>query len=193
MAFDALLTAITVILLNAIPAFMPPTWVFLAYVHLTQGGDLLSLVVIGAIGSTIGRVILAKWSGPLVSQFLNRPMKHNAEFAKQELSHKPFAAGVFTFFYALSPFPSNAVFIIAGAAGLRLVPIAAGFFLGRLISYYTLVLAAGFTADALGPQLAPYEGYRWLLDISGIAAAFVFLLVDWRKLLHKFLKKQKGK
>ena len=191
MAFNELYVSIAVILLNAVPSFMPPTWVFLAYIHITQGGDILQLVVLGAICSTIGRIVLAKWSGPLVSQFLNKPMKNNAEFAKEKLSHNPLASFVFTFLYALSPFPSNAVFIIAGAAGLGLIPIALGFFLGRLISYYVLVLAAGFTAGAIGMHLVSGASHSWLLDIIGIALSFAFLLIDWKALLRPFLKKSK--
>jgi len=193
MVFDPIFVAVAVIVLNAVPAFMPPTWVFLTYIHLTRGGDLLSLVLIGAVCSTIGRIILAKWSGPLVSAFMSKPMHSNAEFAKKELSHKPFSSFIFTFLYALSPFPSNAIFILAGTAGLRLIPIVAGFFLGRLISYYSLLVAAGFTAGAIGPQLSLEGNYRWLLDILGIAATLVFFLVDWKKILDTFRKKKSRK
>ena len=193
MVYSELFIAIAVILLNAIPAFMPPTWVLLAYLHVTQGGDILQLALVGAICSTIGRIILAKWSGPLVSGIMPKPMKHNVEYAKKVVSHKPFASFAFSFLYALSPFPSNAVFIIAGVAGLGLIPIAAGFFLGRLISYYLLMLAAGYTAKAIGLHLLMSEGNRWILDLLGIASAVVFLFVDWKSLLHSFGKRKKAK
>jgi len=191
MAFDPIFVAFAVIVLNAVPAFMPPTWVFLAYIHLTSGGDLLSLALLGAVCSTIGRIILAKWSGPLVGAFMNKSMRSNAEFAQKELSRKPFASFLFTFLYALSPFPSNAIFILAGTAGLRLAPIISGFFLGRLISYYALLVAAGFTADAVGSQLSLEGNYRWLLDIAGIAATLVFFLVDWKEIADKFREKKR--
>ena len=180
---------------NVIPAFMPPTWAVLAYFQITQGGNILFLAVVGAFFSTIGRFVLAKWSGPVFSKFLNwGHMKHNVEFAHEALSKKPFAAFIFTFLYSLSPFPSNAVFIIAGTAKLKLVSIILGFFIGRVISYAALMYLSVFTIGAIDSAISFDNVSNWVIDILGIALTVMFFLIDWKKTLmgiHGFFKRKK--
>ncbi len=180
-----------IFLINVIPAFMPPTWVFLAYVYVTQGGNLIVLAVLGAIASTLGRICLAKWIGPLVSRFMNKPLKSNVEYARDELEKRPGAEFVITFLYSLSPLPSNTLFIIAGTAKLRLVPIVAGFFLGRVVSYATLMYAAHFTISAIQSSLDPSNPYMWLVDVLGIMLTLALLFIDWKSVLHGLGKKKK--
>lgn len=179
-----------IFLINVIPAFMPPTWVFLAYVYISQGGNIIALAILGAIASTLGRIALAKWSGPLISRFLNRPMRNNIEYARDELEKRPGTEFIATFLYALSPLPSNTIFIIAGTAKLRFVPIVAGFFFGRLISYAGLMFAASFTMQAVKASFDLQNPYVWLVDVLGILFTLAILLIDWRSVLQGFGKKK---
>jgi membrane protein YqaA with SNARE-associated domain len=174
-----------VFLINAIPAFMPPTWAFLSYLYITQGGDPFLLAVFGAISSSLGRIALAKWSGPLLSRFFNKQIKENVEFAKEEFNRHGNAEFIASFLYALSPLPSNALFIVGGAANLRLARIVAGFFLGRVISYYFMIIATSFAADALSLSLGLSDMNAAALDVLGILFAIAFFLIDWKSLLGK--------
>jgi len=175
-----------IVLINVVPAFMPPTWVFLAYVYVMQGGNIFVLAILGAIASTLGRIMLAKWVGPLIARFMNKPMKSNIEFARDEFEKRPGMEFIVTFLYSLSPLPSNTIFIIAGAAKLRFVPIVAGFFFGRVVSYATLMFAANFTAQAVKASLDVQNPYVWLVDVLGILFTLAILLIDWKSVLKGF-------
>jgi len=179
------LLGLIVFLVNVIPAFMPPTWIVLAYFYITKGGDPLMLAVFGALFSTLGRLVLAKWSGPLVSRLLTKPMKKNVEFAHEKFSEKPFASFFFTFFYALSPFPSNAIFMIAGTAKIRLIPIVFGFFIGRVISYFVLLYLSLFAVGVVNSSLSFEDPLVWAIDLLGIALTIAFFMIDWTKFLGK--------
>jgi membrane protein YqaA with SNARE-associated domain len=180
-------TMAIIVLINIIPVFMPPTWIFLAYVYLTQGGDPLTLALLGAIFSTLGRFVLAKCSEQLGGRFLNKHMKKNVEYVRREIDRRPSAELISSFLYALSPFPSNSLFIVSGAARLHLGRILSGFFAGRLISYYLLISAANFTFHRLNLQMSWSNPYSWLIGILGLLFAIAFLMVDWKHLLtpHK--------
>ena len=175
-----------IFLINVIPAFMPPTWVFLAYVYVVQGGNIFVLAILGAIASTCGRVVLAKWVGPLIARFLNKPMRNNIEYAREEFEKRPGMEFIVTFLYSLSPLPSNTIFIIAGTAKLRFVPIVAGFFFGRVISYASLMFAANFTAQAIKASFDLQNPYVWLVDVLGILFTLAILLIDWKSVLKGF-------
>ena len=53
------LIIVLVIVLNAIPAFMPPTWALLAYFHVDDGIDIWQLALVGALAVAMGRGVLA--------------------------------------------------------------------------------------------------------------------------------------
>ncbi|MBI3588103.1 hypothetical protein HY995_01265 [Candidatus Micrarchaeota archaeon] len=175
---------LVVFLANIIPV-MPPTWAFLSYVFVTQGGDPLALAVLGAVFSTFGRLVLARISKYL-PRFLGRRETGNLHYLHGELRKFPGAEFAFTFFYALGPFPSNAVFIVAGSADLNIAPIAAGFFAGRVISYYALISAAKVAVDAVRPYFSLDNPLVWAADLIGIALTLGVFLIDWKSVVKKY-------
>lgn len=182
---------VAVFVINVIPAFMPPTWTVLAYFSIISGSavDPLMLAFLGAVFSTLGRIVLAKWSGPLTYRFLPKKMESNADYAREKLAKHPAAEFIGTFIYALSPLPSNAIFVVSGAAKLRLAPVAAGFFTGRIISYYMTLRVANYLAEAVREALSFGGPLTWLLQLAGVALAIAVFAIDWRKLLQGKKKK----
>src|SRR2546421_13102023 len=51
--------ALVVFFMNTFPAFMPPTWIVLAFFYMHFHSSFLPTVLIGAICATLGRVTLA--------------------------------------------------------------------------------------------------------------------------------------
>ncbi|MCX6769409.1 MAG: hypothetical protein NT051_01880 [Candidatus Micrarchaeota archaeon] len=182
-SFLALLAAVFAI--NVIPAFMPPTWSVLAYYYLFYGGDPLLLALCGTLFSTLGRIVLAKWSSPLASRFFSKHMESNAKFMRKEASQHKNAEFFGMFIYALSPLPSNSVFIIAGAAKLRLAQIVAGFMAGRFISYYVILTLTVISAETIRNSFSLGGPESWAIQLVGIALAVLVFAVDWQSILGR--------
>ena len=67
------------ILVNAAPLLMPPTWIILAsFYAIDTSYDPLVLALVGATGATIGRFILKKVS-TLFRKFVQKEQKSNLE------------------------------------------------------------------------------------------------------------------
>jgi len=183
---------VSIVLINLVP-FMPPTWAFLSFVYITQGGNLIVLAVLGAVASTLGRVGLSLISKKSVSRVLSKRHEANLKFIKSKLGNWSGAEFVFTFLYSLSPFPSSTIFIVAGGVDLDIIPIAAGFFIGRVISYFLLISAAGLAVEKLRPFLSLSNPYTWAIDILGIALSIAFFFIDWKSLFNEFKFKKQTK
>ena len=176
---DYLSLAIIVFLINLVPAFMPPTWLILSRELMNNPSfDPLMLTVIGALSSTAGRAVLTFYSG-FFRRFFSKDMSEHADEIRKFFDKKGKALFTGTFLYALSPFPSNLIFIANGLTKVDYRPIFAGFFSGRLVSYYLLIVLSQRIFHLAG------EHYRFLFDILGIVAAFSILLLDWHKLFRK--------
>jgi hypothetical protein len=137
-----LIVAAVVLAVNLLPAFGPPTAAVLVFYRLARHLAPIPLVLIGAIAAATGRLVLARSFGHLRGRISLR-QKANLEAAGKVLgqNRKRSTAGLAVF--ALSPVPSAQMFEAAGLIGVRLVPLTAAFFAGRLVSYSVYVAGAG--------------------------------------------------
>lgn len=171
--------------LNAVPAFMPPTWAMLAYFHLYHALPVVPLAVVGALGSTAGRAILALGSRAIGDRFVPAPARANIEGLVETLEERPTLAVSTLALFALGPFPSNHLFIAAGLARAPLAPILLVFCITRAISYVIWVSAANVAdrslRDLLGPRIGGWEIV--LIQLAGFVLILLSLRIDWRRLL----------
>ncbi len=190
--FDYLSLAILIFLINILPAFMPPTWIVLAIAKINDPSlDPITLTFVGALSSTSGRFVLSYYSG-FFRRFFTKNLKEHADQLKTMMERKNIELFFGTLIYSLSPFPSNMIFIADGLTKINSKPIFAGFFLGRLISYFVLVSISHNIFHVLMDYTQNRELIINILDILGIVAAFSMLLVDWKKLVPQ-AKSNKGK
>ena len=172
--------------LNAVPAFMPPTWSVLAYFHLYQGLPVLPLAVVGALGATMGRAILAIGSRVFGERFVPTSWRANIEALVATLQSRPTLALPSLALFALGPVPSNHLFVAAGLARAPLPPILLVFASARCVSYVLWVSAANVADRSLREALGLRVG-EWgtvVLQLAGFALIVLLMRIDWRRLLR---------
>jgi hypothetical protein len=172
--------------LNAVPAFMPPTWSVLAYFHLYQGLPIVPLAVVGALGATTGRAILALGSRAFGDRFVPASWRANVEAVVATLESRPALALPSLALFALGPVPSNHLFVAAGLARAPLPPILVVFGSARFVSYVLWVSAANVAdrslREVLGPRLGGWGAVA--LQIAGFAVIVLLMRLDWRRILR---------
>lgn len=176
-----LLLLLAVVLLNAMPAFMPPTWVLLAYFHVEHGFPLVPLALVGAAGAMSGRFILAEVSrqlGPHV--FPQRWLANIAHLSGVIQSHKTLSIPTLGLF-ALGPIPTNHLFIAAGVSAVPLPPLLLVFGVTRFVSYLVWVSAVNTAVTSIDDALRPGwgEGVTVAAQILGFILLIVVMQVDW--------------
>lgn len=201
---DYPLTFIIIFLENIAPAFTPPTWMILGFIYnINQNLNPLLLALIGAIASTLGRFVLAHLSFKLKDKFMDKKrakkMKALGELAKKN----PIKAFFIMFGLSLgAPIPSNAIFIIIGFSEASTIPIYLGFFLGRFIQYYLLIITTNLVLTSVADIFQLSLTNIILFDIATLGIVILFSMVDWAEFIHtrklkfipfKFLKKKKPK
>jgi uncharacterized membrane protein YdjX (TVP38/TMEM64 family) len=187
---DYFYLAAIVFIVNIVPIFAPPTWVVLALAKISDPSfDILLLTLLGAIFSTLGRAVLAFYSS-FFRRFFTKKLAEHAEEIKEFFKKKNKALFFGTLLYSLSPFPSNILFIAEGLTKVDPKPIFAGFFVGRLISYYVLI-AVSHNLFAMLSEYASGAVLFGVLDLIGVAAAVSILLIDWKKVFKWVRKRMK--
>ena len=147
-----LLTAVLVFGVNLLPAFGPPTWSVLVALELAWGLPAVALVLVGALAAAAGRYCLARGAHAGRGRLAPR-RREGLEALRASLSGNRTGAIAGLGLFALSPVPSAQLFVGAGLTGVRLVPLTAAFFAGRIVSYGLYVGAAHVAGGSLGPVL----------------------------------------
>jgi len=182
------LVALAVFGLNLVPAFGPPTWAVL--VLFTLHGDYTTpvLVVVGAVAAASGRLVLAYGTRQL-RQFLPEKYRTNLEAASDAITERRGRSLAALALFAVSPLPSAQLFEAAGLMqAARLVPLAAAFFTGRLVSYAIYVGGSKALKDTdTGHVLASSLTSPWGVALQVLMLAGLVLLarVDWARVLRR--------
>ena len=179
---------IVVFALNVLPAFAPPTWATMSFIGLAIPNiDVLLLALVAATAATCGRVLLARLSRALVRQrLLTEQARRNVDAIKIGIeSRRAMTIGTFLG-YALSPLPSNYLFIAYGLTSLPIALLALPFFIGRLVSYAFWTRTASTVGEWLDWdwfESAPYfVAYFLLSQVLLIHVIYGFTRLDWQAL-----------
>ena len=179
---------IVVFALNVLPAFAPPTWTTMSFIGLAIPNiDVLLLALVAATAATCGRVLLARLSRALVRQrLLTEQARRNVDAIKIGIeSRRAMTIGTFLG-YALSPLPSNYLFIAYGLTSLPIALLALPFFIGRLVSYAFWTRTASTVGEWLDWDWfasAPYFlAYFLLSQVLLIPVIYGFTRLDWQAL-----------
>jgi uncharacterized membrane protein YdjX (TVP38/TMEM64 family) len=183
-----LAAAIAIVLLNAVPAFAPPTWMALVFFLLHYDANPVAIVIIGVISATTGRAVLA-WYFRRFAHLVPTKFSQNMEYAGQyftDHSNKRFA--LLSIFF-LSPVSSAQLFEAAGLMKtISLKPLLAAFAVGRSFTYTTYVTGASvIAATSFGEIIISELKSPWAIAVQIVMIAGLVALgsVDWKKRLKR--------
>ena len=168
---------------NLMPAFGPPTWTILVLYRFRSDLNPVALVIVGAIAAALGRLALG-YATRAIRGRLSEKRRKSLDAMRTRLERHRRAGLVALFLFALSPLPSAQLFEAAGITGVKLPPLTAAFFLGRIVSYSIYMAGASALKDTdVGEMIRDS-----FTSPVGIALQVVFLAlvviigrVDWSK------------
>ena len=184
--------------INIVPFMMPPTWLVLSTVYFLFPHQFILpfLVLMGALASTLGRVVLSH-VGTLSRRLMRTERKESLNTAGEVLKSKKHGGFLLTFIFALTPLPSNSYFLTLGTMKCNYFSIYFGFWSGRLISYFVTTMASTVVLTSLAAVFTSQLQAVLLVDIISLLSMVVFIFIDWNVLLKekrvKFIKPKFGR
>ena len=165
--------------------------------------NFILLSFVAAIAATSGRVVLARFSRALVRhKLLSKETRRNVDAIRIGIEHRPTLTFGAFLGYALSPLPSNYLFIAYGLTSLPIAFLSLPFFVGRLASYAFWIRTASTVGDWLDLDVdwfesAPYFiAYYLISQLLLFPAVYAFTRIDWRALFAdgrlKWLERRKS-
>lgn len=164
---------------------MPPTWVVLSFFYVNNDLLFLPTVILGVIGATAGRVVLALVSRYYLKGILPKKFYANYQYLGTYLKANQKLTLPIVFGYAFSPISSNSLFIMAGLSDLNLKLVAFSFFVGRLISYSFWVTASHQLSNRLDTIFAgEFSNLNTIISaVISMAVVIIIGKIKWSKFL----------
>ncbi len=169
-----------------IPLPLFPSWVVVAYMVVQFDLRFMPAILVGALGTTAGRVILVAVSRVAGHRMLGSWSRGNLEYLHGRLEGAAGNLGIAVLLGA-SPPPAGVLFVLAGLMRIRLWLVAASVFVGRCIGYIISVggtsLAATHLAEKLRGVVGPWSVVLAVVIIAGVLV--LVLRIDYRVLLEE--------
>lgn len=169
---------------NAVPLLMPPTWMILGSFYILDPQlDPLVLALVGATGATLGRLILKRYSA-LFRRFADKEHRQNLTLLDGFLTRRRYGYVLASFLFAATPLPSNMLFVAYGLMGVKSAGLYAGFWCGRVLSYYVMISISNLVFLTFAQLFEDRYVVILVADAIGIAGVILFASLDWGTLVR---------
>jgi membrane protein YqaA with SNARE-associated domain len=178
-----------------VPLPLFPSWVIVAYVVVDYDLRLVPAILVGALGTTAGRVVLVSVSRVAGEHMLGKWSRGNLEYLHGKLENAAGDMGT-AVLLASSPPPAGVLFILAGLMRVKLWLVAVSVFVGRTFGYTISVGGTSLAAEPLANQLrgliGPWSVIVAIIIIGGVLT--LALRIDYRELVeHRKLRLHRGR
>ena len=182
-----LLAFVLSLLVDLIPFIGPPAWMAMVYCQIKFDLNVWIVLVLGVIGSTIGRYLLALYMPYISTKLISKKKDEDLKFLGKKLAGKKWQVQAFVFIYTLIPVPTTPLFTAVGMARLNALSIIPAFLVGKFISDALMVHAGKFAAENIELLIKGLLSWKTIVGTSiGLILLLMFLFIDWRTLLeHK--------
>ena len=119
---------------DLIPVAAPPAWTIMVFFILKFHLNPWITLVLGVVGSTLGRYIFSLYIPKVSSKILKRSKEKELEFVGKKLAGSLWRTWTFVLVYTLTPLSTTALFTAAGMAKINPTRTLPPFFVGKFIS-----------------------------------------------------------
>lgn len=190
MWWQYLLVFFGALLFDIVPFPFAPAFTIMVFFQVLFNLDIWWVLIIGVIGSVLGRYILLLYAPILAKKYLKSSKNKDIQFLGDKMNESKWKGVLVVLAYSLLPLPTTPLFLGAGISKIKAIYIVPAFLVGKFIS------------DAIALKIGKYayENSESLLNdslswksISGLLLGFLMLFclffVNWRILIqHKKLE-----
>ena len=180
-----LLVFLGALLFDIVPFPFAPAFTVMVFLQILFDLNVWAVIVIGVLGSVLGRYILLLYAPLLANKYLKSSKNDDIKFLGDKMNENKWKGVLVVLAYSLLPLPTTPLFLGAGISKIKPVYIIIPFLIGK------------FTSDSIALHLGKFavENQQDIIDnifswesIASFTLGFVMLFclffVDWRTLIQ---------
>jgi membrane protein DedA with SNARE-associated domain len=186
MWYKYLLVFLGAMLFDITPFPLPPAFTVMIFLQITFDLKIWPVIILGVLGSIIGRLILTLYIPKVSAKIFNRKKNEDVQFLGKKMKENGWKGQLYIVLYSLLPLPTTPLFVAAGMAKMHPVYVIPAFFIGKFTSDTIAVLSGKYASENADEII---EGIASWQSIAGLAGCVLLisalLFIDWRELMQK--------
>ena len=180
-----LLVFLGAVLFDIVPFPFAPAFTIMVFLQILFDLNVWAVIVIGVLGSVLGRYILLLYAPLLANKYLKSSKNDDIKFLGDKMNENKWKGVLVVLAYSLLPLPTTPLFLGAGISKIKPIYIIIPFLIGK------------FTSDSIALHLGKFaaENQQDIIDnifswesiasfIGGFVMLFCLFFVDWRTLIQ---------
>lgn len=172
--------------LDVVPVPLPPACTAMIFLQIKYDLDVWPVIVIGVIGSLLGRFLLAMYIPYLSGRIFTKAKNQDVQFLGKKLKEKGWRGPLFILVYSLIPLPTTPLFLAGGMARMKPFYMVGPFMVGKFIGDAIAVLTANYAAENMEDLKQGIVSWKSIFSLAlGLILVFALLFIDWETLIKE--------
>lgn len=186
MWWQYLLVFVGALLFDIAPFPFLPAFTIMLFLQVVFHLDVWSVIVVGLVGSVLGRYILILYVPRIASKYLKLSKNRDIQFIGDKMNENKWKGQMVILAYSLLPLPTTPLFLTAGISKINAKFIIPWFVIGKFISDSIALHAGKYAAENTESIIENVLSWQSIASLV-LSALLLFCLffIDWRTLIQK--------
>jgi membrane protein YqaA with SNARE-associated domain len=185
MWWQYMLVFLGALLFDIVPFPFPPAFTIMMFLQIIFQLNVWSVIIIGVIGSVLGRYILLLYAPILADRYLKESKNKDIQILGEKMKENVWKGQMIILAYSLLPLPTTPLFLGAGISKIKAFYIIPAFLIGKFTSDTIAILAGAYAIE--NAKAVVENAFSWKSFSSLLLALFLLFclfFIDWRTLIH---------
>ena len=181
-----LLVFVGALLFDIVPFPFLPAFTIMMFLQLIYDLDVWWVIIIGVIGSVIGRYILLLYAPLIGNKYLKSSKNKDIQFLGDKMNENKWKGQLFILAYSLLPLPTTPLFLGAGISKLKPRYIIPAFIIGKFTSDTAALLLGKYASENIESIIDNTFSWQSIASlILSVVLLFCLFFINWRTLIQK--------
>ncbi|MEO6301988.1 MAG: hypothetical protein ABIP51_02330 [Bacteroidia bacterium] len=174
------------LLFDIVPFPFLPAFTIMIFLQVTFDLNLWAVIIIGVIGSILGRYILTLYIPKLSDKYFKPAKNEDIQFLGKKMKEKGWKSQLVIVAYSLLPLPTTPLFVAGGMARIKPLYIIPAFFVGKFTSDSVALSMGKYASENVDKIKSDLTSWQSIAGLTGsILLLLALLFIDWRTLIQK--------
>ena len=181
-----LLVFLGALLFDIVPFPFLPAFTIMMFLQLIYDLDVWWVIIIGVVGSVMGRYILLLYAPLISNKYLNPSKNRDIQFLGEKMNENKWKGQLFILAYSLLPLPTTPLFLGAGISKLKPRYIIPAFIIGKFTSDTVALLLGKYASENIESIIDNTFSWQSIASlILSVVLLFCLFFINWRSLIQK--------
>ena len=181
-----LLVFLGALLFDIVPFPFLPAFTIMMFLQLIYDLDVWWVIIIGVLGSVIGRYILLLYAPLIGNKYLKSSKNKDIQFLGDKMNENKWKGQLFILAYSLLPLPTTPLFLGAGISKLKPRYIIPAFIIGKFTSDTATLLLGKYASENIESVIDNTFSWQSIASlILSVVLLFCLFFINWRTLIQK--------